>query len=174
MGVPIDKYLVKFENEYSAPVQSAVNNYLYVRRIAHSSGLKCYAADNAIRQLGDSPFCCGQELLPRFSIKAVHAHNITAIGFRSQIVEPPSLSGGYSADNMPILGVNKRHLAHSLSQDSSCTYYEKTLSHLEIIRAGFNAFNMRRALPFATRIDDLVYKQSDVWWDFVLYTRNAP
>jgi DNA repair photolyase len=59
-----DKVLVKQGGQdRSAPLQLRISNYLTVAEACHEAGMHCFAADNDIRALGDSPHCCGQELM---------------------------------------------------------------------------------------------------------------
>ena len=60
------KGLVKIGGDFTYPYKLIREDFLKIKEKSHSLGLKIFAGENRIRELGDSLSCCGAEGVPGF------------------------------------------------------------------------------------------------------------
>ena len=78
------KGLVKVAGDFCYPYEVIKDDFVRLKEEAHRVGLKCYAGENRIRELGDSLTCCGVDGLDGFKPNHFNMNHL----MRGEKVEP--------------------------------------------------------------------------------------
>ena len=70
------KGMVRLGSEFVYPYETLVKDFLEFKDLAHSLGLRIFAGENRIRELGDSLTCCGTENLEDFKPNEYNLNHI--------------------------------------------------------------------------------------------------
>ena len=136
-----------------------VANYLEVASIAHAKGLACFSGDNALRPLGDSPYCCGQELMAEFDESWVFAGNLTAQAWRGRRITAAACGN----DDVP----GNALTSCGLSQDSARRLQMNHMMLPELMAEWARSdFRMQGILPYAMKVEPGVWEQTGEWLKF--------
>jgi len=160
LGTPLE-YLGrgKTEGDKSLPIKEKVANYLEVASIAHAKGLACFSGDNALRPLGDSPYCCGQELMADFDESWVFAGNLTAQAWRGRRI----MAAACGNDDVP----GNALTSCGLSQDTAgCLQMNHMMLPELMVEWARSDFRMQGILPYAVKIEPGVWEQTEEWLKF--------
>lgn len=160
LGTPLD-FLGrgKTEGDKSLPIKEKVANYVEVAAIAHAKGLACFSGDNALRPLGDSPYCCGQELMSGFREEWVFAGNLTAQAWRGRRITAAACGN----DDVP----GNALTSCGLTQDSSRRLQMNHMMLPELMSEWARSdARMQGILPYAKKIEVGVWEQAEEWMKF--------
>jgi len=148
------------EGDRSLPVLEKIANYSEVSKLAHGVGLACFAGDNVIRGLGDSPYCCGQELMPDFQLEWVSSNNLTAQAWRGRKIDAGAVPNMDKTSGKALANTG-------LAQDSKRRDQIRRMTIREVLGAwALNDYRMSGMFPYAKKIKPGVWQQSEEWMSF--------
>jgi hypothetical protein len=165
LGTPLALLCSQKEGSDSIlPIMDRIKNYKTVSTLAHNAGLVCFAADNALRPLGDSPYCCGQELILDFDPMLVQ-ENFTSIGWKNRKVD-------YNFPFPYAVLPCKESTRIELRQDSKGVLQLAKMSWGQVMESwGKAGSNLRMLFPFSKRTLE-GREQTEEWFSFCLSTRK--
>jgi len=146
----------KREGDRSLSVMEKIENYGEVAESAHRVGIACFAADNVIRGLGDSPYCCGQELMRGFQDGWVHKDNLTAQAWRREIIDA----------HLPVFRETPGGIlaGSGLAQSTAALVRLKRMTAEDVLLEwAKDDCRMSGMFPFARKVAPGVWRQSEEW-----------
>lgn len=170
VGTPLEKILDTREGaDRTTSIKSKIRTYRFISERAHANGIACFAADNAIRGLGDSAHCCGAGLMPEYREEHVWGGHVTALAWESQTIQDAPEKWAIASDD-----AERRMMgAASIAQDTIGRQLLRRLTVREFMAKLLrDDRKISQWIPFARRIREGVWKQSDEWWEFCQKTRR--
>ena len=169
-GTPLDELVSAREGfDKTAPLTRKIQNYLRVAKACHERDIACFAADNVLRGLSDTPHCCGVEMMSDYADGKAWTGDLTAVAWRDKTVKAAPDHWDVADDKTERSFIG----ASGLSQRTQTDVALRRMTISDYMTAYLDDDEKVAALlPFAKKVAPGVWEQTEEWRNLCLATRR--